>query len=90
MLNHTLVCGTLPADGEKVMADLDIASGKGFVLASTSTCAISDTEVYYTATLVKTEEKPAQGRGISMRSGPKDIAHVDPHATPKLGDTRKC
>jgi hypothetical protein len=85
MLKHTIITGLLPQDGETLIAQLDKASTEGFVISSTTMCAISEDSAYYAATMVRVPEKPEQRTAIGMGErrtmiGPKPDVPSSPPA----------
>jgi hypothetical protein len=69
-LTHVIIAGLVPKDGNDVQKALNEASAEGYVLISTTSCAIDEENAYYIATLGKPVVEPAKQRGgIGMSGG---------------------
>ena len=83
MLDHALVTGLVPQDGEAIQKALNEASANGYVLLDTTSCAIDEQNAYYIATFGKPVVEPKTERGgIGMRGGPSPRIPQNVDASP--------
>jgi hypothetical protein len=90
-LNHTIIAGLLPKDGDEVLKALNEASAAGYSLLSTTSCAIDESNAYYIATFGKPLAEPEKRSGISMSGGGpiarKTLSDVNARAPAQQPDT---
>lgn len=68
MLDHTLVCGLVPKDGDALQKAMNETSAAGYNLIHTTCCAIDESNAYYIATFGKPVTEPRRS-GIGMTGG---------------------
>ncbi|MDR5729578.1 MAG: hypothetical protein RB191_19350 [Terriglobia bacterium] len=70
-VEHQIVSGKIPQDGDEILKALDEASADGYILSQTTSCAIDEANAYYIATMVKpvVDSGPARPSSIGLSGG---------------------